>query len=104
MIPMVFDAAWEAGWRTAPVNVTAWTRQFIVRRYGAESAHVASAYDALLAAAYTGREQPDTSSVEKVPEVRARVRACVCGGGGATWRCAVQSRSPCDSCHPRACR
>ena len=70
MIPMVFEAAWEAGWRTGPVNVTQWTRAFITRRYGSESPSVAAAYDALLAAAYTHRTQPDTSSVEKVPQVR----------------------------------
>ena len=65
-IPIVFDAAFETGWRTAPVNASLWTQQYAVRRYGRASPLVASAYDILLSAAYTKRQGPDTSSVEKV--------------------------------------
>ena len=66
-IPLMFEAAFEAGWRAQPANAASWIQDYAVRRYGRRSQLVSEGMTLLLGAAYN--RSIDTSSIEKVPEV-----------------------------------
>jgi len=50
--PFMFDLFTEMAWRNEPVNVEAWTGQYVLRRYGASDPHALAAWNVLIHTAY----------------------------------------------------
>jgi alpha-N-acetylglucosaminidase len=50
--PFMFDLFTEMAWRVAPVDIGAWTRAYVLRRYGAADPHALAAWDVLIHTAY----------------------------------------------------
>jgi hypothetical protein len=68
MIPSQFDVIMEFGWRSEPVDPSAWFQAWAVRRYSAESSpSIAQAHTILESAAYNSGI--DTASLESYPTI-----------------------------------
>jgi alpha-N-acetylglucosaminidase len=50
--PFMFDLFTEMAWRDEPVDIEAWTRAYVLRRYGAPDPHALAAWDVLIHTAY----------------------------------------------------
>lgn len=50
--PFMFDLFTEMAWRDEPVDIEAWTRTYVLRRYGAADPHALAAWDVLIHTAY----------------------------------------------------
>jgi len=50
--PFMFDLFTEMAWRDQPVDIAAWTKAYVLRRYGAADAHALAAWDVLIHTAY----------------------------------------------------
>lgn len=50
--PMMFDLFTEMAWRHEPVDIGAWTRAYVLRRYGAADPHALAAWGVLIHTAY----------------------------------------------------
>ena len=50
--PFAFDLFTEMAWRSKPVDLEAWTADYVQRRYGAADPHVLAAWNVLLHTAY----------------------------------------------------
>ncbi len=50
--PFAYDLYTEMAWRTEPVDLPAWTRNYALRRYGADDEHAQRAWQILLKTAY----------------------------------------------------
>jgi alpha-N-acetylglucosaminidase len=50
--PFMFDLFTEMAWRDEPVDIEAWTRAYVLRRYGASDPHAFAAWDVLIHTAY----------------------------------------------------
>jgi alpha-N-acetylglucosaminidase len=50
--PFMFDLFTEMAWRDEPVDLAAWTRAYVLRRYGAPDRHAIAAWDVLIHTAY----------------------------------------------------
>jgi alpha-N-acetylglucosaminidase len=50
--PFMFDLFTEMAWRDQPVDLGAWTRSYVLRRYGADDPHAFAAWDVLIHTAY----------------------------------------------------
>ena len=50
--PFMFDLFTEMAWRPNPVDIQAWTRAYVRRRYGAADPHAFAAWDVLIHTAY----------------------------------------------------
>jgi alpha-N-acetylglucosaminidase len=50
--PFMFDLFTEMAWRDEPVDMEAWTRAYVLRRYGGPDPHALAAWDVLLHTAY----------------------------------------------------
>jgi alpha-N-acetylglucosaminidase len=50
--PFAFDLFTEMAWRSAPLDLSAWTNAYAQRRYGAPDPHAAGAWQVLLHSAY----------------------------------------------------
>ncbi|HUN72817.1 MAG TPA: alpha-N-acetylglucosaminidase [Steroidobacteraceae bacterium] len=50
--PFMFDLFTEMAWRREPVNLEAWTGQYVLRRYGASDPHALAAWNVLIHTAY----------------------------------------------------
>jgi alpha-N-acetylglucosaminidase len=50
--PFMFDLFTEMAWRDQPVDMEAWTRAYVLRRYGGGDPHALAAWDVLLHTAY----------------------------------------------------
>lgn len=66
--PVYYEMAFDATWRSTPVEPAQWLHQYARRRYGADSENARKAWDILLATAY----QPNTDRVESSTMVCAR--------------------------------
>jgi alpha-N-acetylglucosaminidase len=50
--PFMFDLFTEMAWRDQPLDLAAWTRAYVLRRYGAADPHALAAWDVLIHTAY----------------------------------------------------
>ncbi|MGB6488976.1 MAG: alpha-N-acetylglucosaminidase [Steroidobacteraceae bacterium] len=50
--PFMFDLFTEMAWREEPVDTEAWTRAYVLRRYGAADPHALAAWEVLIHTAY----------------------------------------------------
>ena len=50
--PFMFDLFTEMAWRREPVSLPAWTRAYVLRRYGAADPHALAAWQVLIHTAY----------------------------------------------------
>jgi alpha-N-acetylglucosaminidase len=50
--PYVFDLFTEMAWHSDPVDLSAWTAQYVTRRYGVDDPHAQRAWQILLSTAY----------------------------------------------------
>jgi alpha-N-acetylglucosaminidase len=50
--PFMFDLFTEMAWRDEPVDIGAWTRAYVLRRYGAADPHALAAWDVMIHTAY----------------------------------------------------
>ncbi len=50
--PFAFDLFTEMAWRSAPLELPRWTREYAARRYGVADAHATRAWQVLLSTAY----------------------------------------------------
>jgi alpha-N-acetylglucosaminidase len=50
--PFVFDLFTEMAWRSEPLDLAAWTRGYVLRRYGAPDPHAQAAWKVLIETAY----------------------------------------------------
>ncbi|HEX4268223.1 MAG TPA: alpha-N-acetylglucosaminidase [Steroidobacteraceae bacterium] len=50
--PFMFDLFTEMAWRDRPLDLAAWTRAYVLRRYGAADPHALAAWDVLIHTAY----------------------------------------------------
>jgi alpha-N-acetylglucosaminidase len=50
--PFMFDLFTEMAWRDEPVDLEAWTRAYVLRRYGGADPHALAAWDVLIHTAY----------------------------------------------------
>ena len=50
--PFMFDLFTEMAWREQPVDIEAWTRAYVLRRYGAADPHALAAWGVLIHTAY----------------------------------------------------
>ncbi|MFZ0497773.1 MAG: alpha-N-acetylglucosaminidase [Steroidobacteraceae bacterium] len=50
--PFMFDLFTEMAWRDQPVDIEAWAREYVLRRYGAADPHAFAAWDVLIHTAY----------------------------------------------------
>jgi alpha-N-acetylglucosaminidase len=66
--PVFYNLVFDMMWRDGPADVRDWVHQYVRRRYGAESATAAQAWDILLQTAY----KRGTSGVENSSIVAAR--------------------------------
>ena len=66
MNPVLADFVADMAWRTQPVDLTSWVRDYADRRYGTASASARSAWQTLLATAYGA--QGNTGNVDTAPD------------------------------------
>jgi alpha-N-acetylglucosaminidase len=63
--PYAFDLYTEMAWHSKPVDLSAWTRGYAIRRYGADDAHAQRAWQILLQTAYGYRADGVTGHGER---------------------------------------
>jgi alpha-N-acetylglucosaminidase len=63
--PFAFDLYTEMAWRTEPVDLPSWTKDYATRRYGADDAHAQRAWQIILKTAYGYRADGVTGHGER---------------------------------------
>ncbi|HEX7934426.1 MAG TPA: alpha-N-acetylglucosaminidase [Paraburkholderia sp.] len=85
--PIAFELSSEMAWRNAPIDLEAWTRDYIARRYGGHDDHAERAWQRIVKTAYGTRAETDLQPQESLfvaqPSLSA-ARSC-CGPESMTY-------------------
>ena len=85
--PFAFDLFTEMAWRREPVDMSAWTAEYVLRRYGAADPHALAAWKVLLRTAYNIRidEVPFNSERDAAQESLFNAQPSLTTNRASNW-------------------